>query len=350
MNNDGIDDLAVSAYDYNNYDGALYIYYGTSDLSAWALPATPQLLTIPGSAEDFGLYASGRGDVDGDGYTDLIVGGYGFNNSTGRAHIFFGRDHEPLPSTPDVEIRGEAAGDRFGYDVRIIGDINKDGIDDIFIAAPRASGFQGKGYIFFGRTKSHWSTLAAGNGYVQAAQADIIFLGNAANNRFGYRFGATSLGDIDGDGYGDFALPACEINKEYIFSGATISATNTTGNPTTVDLDPETTGVSLETLEEGNTLPPPSYYLGFGAYAVGGIDFTGDGIPDLVVTRPNGSQVFLFAGANNSISSDPLKTITGQTEMNFGWALDAADINMDGLPDIITGTNPNLTQGYAYIF
>ncbi len=104
---------------------------------------------------------------------------------------------------------------------------------------------QGRGYIFFGRTKVKWAALATGNDngnkYVPAASADIIFLGNAAGDRFGYRFGATSLGDIDGDGYDDFALPACKVNKEYIFSGATISATNTTGNPATVDLDPETT-------------------------------------------------------------------------------------------------------------
>ncbi len=76
------------------------------------IPTTPQLLTIPGSAEYFGFYASGRGDVDGDGITDLIVGGYAFNNSTGRVHIFFGRDHAPLPSTPDVEIRGDVAGEQ----------------------------------------------------------------------------------------------------------------------------------------------------------------------------------------------------------------------------------------------
>src|SRR5262249_22249764 len=86
------------------------------------------------NGDGFGSAVSGAGDVDGDGVPDLIVGApnaFGAVANAGRATVFSGRTSAVL-----YDFLGDAAGDRFGWSVSGAGDVNGDGYDDVIVGAP----------------------------------------------------------------------------------------------------------------------------------------------------------------------------------------------------------------------
>jgi hypothetical protein len=108
--------------------------------------------------------------VNRDGYDDVIIGAcseYAWGTDKGRAYIFFGG--QPMDSISDINLTGAAAGDYFGKSVSNAGDMNKDGYDDVVVGAPYndAGGMNaGRAYIY-----SSWigildSSIAAGSNAV----------------------------------------------------------------------------------------------------------------------------------------------------------------------------------------
>ena len=100
---------------------------------------------------------SSAGDVNGDGYADLIVGAP--TGGGGKAYVVFGKasgfaadlDMTAIASPDGFRILGEAAGNIAGWSVSSAGDINGDGYDDLMVGAPNfGAGNQGAGYIIFG--------------------------------------------------------------------------------------------------------------------------------------------------------------------------------------------------------
>jgi hypothetical protein len=342
VNNDNRDDVAVNAVTLDSNSGAVFVFYGEADLSNWSSPGAPQKLSRGLGGELLGWDVCGQGDLDGDGIPDLGVTGRGFDGNRGRISIYFGRDGSQLPDQPDVEIRGVIdTADRFGRSAEIIGDINNDGFDDLFVAAPTASA-NGRGYIFFGQSRNDWIAAATdsdasphppGN-YIPAGNADINILGVDVDDWFGYLHGNTTLGDLDGDGYDEFALVASKVNEVYTFNGATVSGI------TTRDVNPNTD--SVDVISYGDPYDDGGFYGGFGVRAVGGVDLTGDGLADLVVSAAFHKKVYLFSGIDSpTVKIDPTftKEITWAEHINFGWDLEVADVNMDGWPDLLLGTN-----------
>jgi hypothetical protein len=356
VNGDHRQELAVGAPTYSSNKGALYLFYGAEHLSDWHNESARHELTRGADGELFGFEVS-VGDLDGDKTPDLVVSGYGFQSGRGRVSIYFGRPGAYWPTTPDIELRS-AVGTTgtFGRSIEVIGDINHDGYDDLFISAPTLD-VNGRGFIFFGRPRTgvnSWTdttNYATGNdgdgySYVPAAAANIKILGKKADDWFGYRHGNTSMGDLDGDGYADVALVASGINTVYTFSGAVLS-TLTTG-----DVDPDT---ATKKISDGSTLND-SAKSGFGIRSVGGYDFTGDGLLDLLVSDSRLNSVYLFAskdyGSGNPsvwIDDSSFEKITWNESIYFGWSLDAGDINLDGCPDIIVG-NSLASGSRAFIY
>ncbi len=115
--------------------GAAFIYYGnatpnstlTSDISGMPLSRS-------NSFGSFGHWVSGGGDLNVDGYDDVVVGEPGHNNDRGAVHIYYGSP-EGIGPHPNASMVGELQGDRFGTSHAIAGDVNGDSVDDLVVGA-----------------------------------------------------------------------------------------------------------------------------------------------------------------------------------------------------------------------
>ncbi len=93
-----------------------------------------------------GIEISGIGDVNNDSYDDVIVGSADWN----EAYIYYGGAN--MDSVSDLILKGEYDGDYFGMSVSGAGDVNSDGYDDVIVGAPNypGHGYNGRAYVYFG--------------------------------------------------------------------------------------------------------------------------------------------------------------------------------------------------------
>ena len=256
VNGDGHPDFAVGARHFDagmfeDNNGRVYVYFGGPDLST-----TPDL-TITGSAEDveFGTSLSLVGDVNGDGFDDLLAGALSNDTGTkgaGAAYLYFGGLN--MDTVPDLTITGQDPNDHLGFRVAAAGDYNADGYADFLVTAAGdfvTGSVTSKVYMYLG-------------GPNPDTTRDLILQGEDLDDWFGVALG--SAGDVDGDGYDDFLVGAHT-------SGA---------------LDPITSkaylylGGSTPNTDPGLVLHGPSAdWLGYSVAGAGDID--GDGRDDFLV-------------------------------------------------------------------
>jgi len=198
INNDGIDDLVVSAHladpDGKTNAGKTFVIYGQSE----GFSASLDVSTLDGSngfvingaeaSESSGISVSGVGDVNNDGVDDLVIGAYLSDaNGTfdaGKSYVVFGNDGglgssfdlSTLDGSNGFSISGIGPRDQSGQFVSGAGDINGDGINDIIIGM-RNSYFQvygnepGESYVVFGQSEGfsanlNLSELDGNNGFL----------------------------------------------------------------------------------------------------------------------------------------------------------------------------------------
>ncbi|MBI5515737.1 MAG: VCBS repeat-containing protein [Deltaproteobacteria bacterium] len=289
VNGDGYGDVVVSAVG----SGTAYVYLG----GAGGLGATPRTLTGPTGTTYFGSNVASAGDVNGDGYADLVLG----SDGTSAAYIYLGGAGGP-GATPTT-VAGPSAV-RFGWSVAGAGDLNGDGYADLVVGAYYA----GMVYIYLG-----------GAGGLSATATTLT--GPTGSSNFGQHL--ANAGDLNGDGYADLVVgapgsmlfPPTE-GRVYVYLGG---ASGLGATPT--------------------TLSSASPDLSFGRVVAGAGDLNGDGYADLVVGSGDLNAAYFYLGRASGLSTTST-TVTGPRGFG-GAAAGAGDVNGDGYADLIVGgTNP----------
>ncbi|MBK6774252.1 MAG: FG-GAP repeat protein [Ignavibacteria bacterium] len=207
VNGDGYSDVIVGADQYSSSTGRAYVYFGGATMNNIA----DVTMTGDTAGDEFGISVSSAGDVNGDSYSDVIVGAVGYSSSTGRAYIYFGG--ASVNNTADLTMTGETTGNLFGRSVSSAGDVNGDGYSDVIAGAIGYSSFTGRAYIYFGA--AFMNNIA-----------DVTMTGETAYNEFSKS--VSSAGDVNGDGYSDLIVGAdiysSLTGRAYMYLGSAISA------------------------------------------------------------------------------------------------------------------------------
>ncbi len=200
LNGDGHCDLAMGEY---VWEGGAYVAYGPLTASgSIGRHLGAYIDGFPGFGW-FGPEVSADGDVNDDGYDDLLVGTYSGTHggeSRGVTYLFYGPISGILEgSDADAFMVGEVEDDYAGYAIDLPGDLNMDGFGDVLIGAPQRSVSQttdGAAYVVFGPI----------SGSVSLADADVRMVGSDVEDEAGQDL--AGVGDVDGDGRPDLLISA----------------------------------------------------------------------------------------------------------------------------------------------
>lgn len=354
LNNDGVTDLVVGAST-ALITGAVYVYYGGSGLTTQPVCVSPACTIInnpDAGGLGFGSDFSAKGNVDtlpdaGAPVADLLIGQTGFPNNSvplGRAFLYFGSTSTTIDPNVFVEFRGLDNSNRIGNSTKIIPDINGDGRSEIALATPFANGNSGRLLVYAGRSIADWQMARTATDPVTMAPfipvsvttATWVIEGGVTGvpTTTGYfgrnRFGVTGLGDLDGDGRGEFTvgMGPSTINRMQIFTSSSILPTT----PNSAALQTLSPGVGADGITS----------TGFSAFVVGGINILNGPNQDLVATWParaGAGAVYLYADLGpTGAPSSPTLTIEGP--LTFGACVGVSNLNTaDSRPDLIVGTN-----------
>jgi hypothetical protein len=321
VNGDGYSDVVVGAYGYDSDRGKVFVYHGGP-----GGPGTVAAWTAEGefTGDFYGYAVATAGDVNGDGYSDVIVGSY-YYLATGTASVYLGGPDGFTPWVRDWLVMGEGTDDLFGYAVAAAGDVNGDGYSDVIVGAHGFTSYTGKTYLYLG-----------GAGEL-AATSSWTAEGETTSNYFGYS--VATAGDVNGDGYSDVVVGA------YGYAGFNGKAYLYPGGSSGLSTSPSWTAEG----QSGGEL------FGYSVATAG--DVNGDGYSDLIVGArgftTNTGKAYLYQGGLSGLSTNPSWSAEGEATSNhFGTSVaTAGDVNGDGYSDVIVGARGFTTNtGKAYLY
>jgi hypothetical protein len=332
VNGDGFSDLVVGIPGFTNAfagAGRVVVHHGSATgvgpAPNWAVEGTQVGMRL-------GHSVSTAGDVNGDGYDDLIIGSQQ-SAAPGVAYVYHGSP-SGLSSTPAWTGTGAHGNDQFGSSVSTAGDVNDDGFDDVIIGVPRAdANLAGKVHLYFGSAAG----VSATPGWTRA--------GTQAQQDFGRA--VASAGDVNADGYADIAIGAPSTDGTFVNEGAVYVHHGAPGGPNAA---PNWSRLGGQTGAE----------LGAAVSLAG--DVNGDGYTDLVtgaplmdVSGPDQGVVSIYYGSASGLLVNAVWSRTGPTQSRLGAAVGTAgDVNGDGYADMIVGapfnSNPLTAEGLALVY
>ena len=368
VNGDGFDDLIVGASGADpggrTDAGSSYVVFGkasgwTPTLALSSLDGTNGF-RIDGAAlgDQSGFSVAPAGDVNGDGFADLIVGANladpGGRTSAGTSYVVFGKISgwtptlalSSLDGTNGFRIDGAALGDQSGFSVASAGDVNGDGFADLIVgainAAPGGRTDAGSSYVVFGKASGWTPTLALStiNG-TNGFRIDGVAAGDGSGAS------VASAGDVNGDGIADLIVGAIYADpggRSNAGSSYVVFGKASGWMPT----------LALSSLDgtNGFRLDGAAAFDRSGSSVASAGDVNGDGIADLIVGAPSdpgtaGSSYVVFGRTSGWTPTLALPSLDGTNGFRIDGAAaferfassvaSAGDVNGDGLADLIVG-------------
>ncbi len=368
VNGDGYADVIVGNAVYDGgqpSEGAAFVFLGSAaGIPSGDVTTAQAKLEANLAGAGFGASVASAGDVNGDGYDDVIVGapsyGVGSNDtppySAGAAFVFLGSASGIVgsdPTTAATRIAADAQAGDLGSSVASAGDVNGDGYDDVVVGAPEygigPDGFgprPGGAFVFLG---SAGGIADADPGTAHArivSSEDAAFLGTSV----------AAAGDVDADGYGDVLIGAPNLDGIQVNGGAALLFRGSAAGIATGD---ETAASARLESDESFTQ--------LGQSVAGAGDVNHDGYDDVIVGAPgydagqaNEGAAFVFLGSAAGIADGNPATANAQLEANresasFGSLVaSAGDANGDGYDDVIATASgyPGFggSLGAAFVF
>jgi len=349
INSDGYDDVifgAPNATDPLNWDGRVHVIFGSS--------SPPSTISLASESTDINIYGDwgddigwslASGDVNNDGYDDVIIGG------DNVANVIFGGNFTPpvnivLHTQPaDITVYGTNWDGLWPEDLGCAvasGDVNNDGYDDLILGAKEAKPFgrnrAGAVYVIFGDSfPSPPYTID-----LNSQQADITVWGEASDRPLTGH--AVASGDVNNDGYKDVIIgayladpPGARMNagKTYVIFGSSFSSP-----PYTIDLESQSANITVYGDDADD----------WSGWSVASGDVNGDDYEDVIIYAlyaddgAGGGEAYVIFGRNftppvlidlDTQSADI--TVYGEGWDLSGVAVASGDINGDRYDDLIIG-------------
>jgi pimeloyl-ACP methyl ester carboxylesterase len=339
VNGDSYADVIIGAPLYDSgepNEGRVYVYYGSP---AGLSIATDWTAESNQAGAWFGGSVSTAGDVNGDGYADIIVGASSYDDGQedeGAIFVWYGSEsglgNNGTPDNADWSAEINQINARLGWSVSTAGDVNGDGYDDVIVGAP---------FYNHGSTEEGLALVYCGSAMGLSTSFDWWAESNQADAYLGSSVG--TAGDVDGNGYADVIVGAPSYDNNEADEGIALvwlgsaSGLGATGTPSNADWWAEsdrsvdTFGSSVGTAGDVNgdgyddvIIGAPTPYLGAGQALVYHGSATG---LDLNGARPSGTPDNADWTAEGAYS-------TAQLGYSVGTA---GDVNGDGYADVIVG-------------
>lgn len=324
LNGDGLADLVVAAPTYDNgenNEGAIFAFLGSTDIDTLA----DTVIDSDQASSGFGRSIAGAGDINGDGYADVVVGAPDFDNGQpeeGAALIYLGGS-AGLNGVAHALLDDNADGDRLGTAVDGAGDVNGDGYADLIIGVPhRLTPYpelnDGSAFVYFGGPGAFDRTV------------DGLLDSDRIIGDYGTR--VAGVGDIDGDGFADVAVSAPLLTSGHSLEGLVYVFRG---------------GAGPRMLTPRSLVESQQTDARFGASVAWAGDLNGDGFGDVAVGAPQfdngqvdeGAVIVYFGQANGRLNpSNSIQIESNQANAQFGTSIaGAGDLNADGYADLLVG-------------